>query len=103
MLFNAVSGTLDIVGSKGDPINATSLGTPPQLSPQPQAILKDSKSGEPYRCLSNLGPCSLEYCNDDCCKRKCNDYFNFRHPYGYCEQPIGYPYIMCYCYHDCQD
>ncbi|KAM7481285.1 hypothetical protein LguiB_005868 [Lonicera macranthoides] len=99
MLFDAVSGTLEIVGSKGDSINATSLGTP-QLSPQPQALI-DSKRGE-YRCLSNLGPCSIKYCNEDCCKRKCKSYFNFRHPEGYCDEPIGYRYIMCYCYHDCQ-
>lgn len=53
------------------------------------------------RCLSGLGPCSIENCNEACCKKICNNDYSGLNPSGYCDMYPGYPGQVCLCEHDC--
>lgn len=52
-------------------------------------------------CMIGLGPCSIEHCNEDCCKNKCNYHFSALNPAGFCDTYPGNPGRVCLCQHDC--
>lgn len=61
-----------------------------------EGAMKDTK-----KCLEGLGPCSIKGCDEECCKKKCNNYYSGISPYGYCDKYSGYPGYICLCQHDC--
>lgn len=58
--------------------------------------------GEP-RCMSDLGLCANEYCDENCCINTCNmDYGEFN-PHPMCAEITGQDFRLCLCWYDCHD
>lgn len=63
--------------------------------------LKELVEDYHYRCTANLGPCTNDYCDEDCCIRTCNSYYNGLNPEPKCIDLLVFPYKFCLCLHDC--
>lgn len=61
-----------------------------------------TEGGKAKACTSLLGPCSIEKCDINCCKRICNNNYSGLHPTASCDQIIKFPTRICVCTHDCQ-
>lgn len=52
------------------------------------------------KCLTNLGVCALNSCDQDCCIKKCNTQYKGKNPNGHCDKIPGFAALICNCEHD---